>query len=73
MTLYVTSGKRFDDRRNSSATRAVDPRVVPDFIRLCAQARARGDDWIAWIDAGCPELSQEEYERATTFKKRRRG
>ncbi len=43
--------------------RSVDPLVVPQFIRLCADARARGDEWIAWIDDGCPELTVEEYER----------
>ena len=72
--LHVLSGQAaFDDKRNTSQVRAVDPNVVPQFVKLCADARARGDHWIRWIDDGCPELSQAEYERVSTFKKRQRG
>lgn len=71
--LYVTSGKEFDDRRNTSQVRAVDPNLLPQFVKLCADARARSEPWIKWIDDGCPELSQEEYEHTTTHKRRRRG
>jgi hypothetical protein len=72
--LHVLGGQAaFDDRRNSSQVRAVDPNVVPQFLRLCREARARGEHWIRWIDDGCPELTQAEYARTTTFKKRQRG
>lgn len=43
--------------------------------RDLAAARARGEEWIAWIDAGCPELTPEEYEatRAPGARPSRRG
>ena len=72
--LHVLGGQAtFDQGRNTSMVKPVDPNVVPQFIRLCREARARGEPWIKWIDDGCPELSQEEYEATTTFKRRRRG
>lgn len=73
MPLYVTSGKYFDDRRNTSQARAPDPNSARDLKRMCDAARARGEPWIQWIDAGCPELTVEEYERVSTFKRKRRG
>jgi hypothetical protein len=72
--LHVLGGAAaFDQRRNTSMVKPVDPNVVPQFIRMCADARARGEPWIQWIDDGCPELTQEEYERVSTFKRRARG
>ncbi len=61
--MHVLSGQaQFDDRRNSSMVRAPDPNVVPQFIASCRRARERGEEWIAWIDNGCPELTVAEYE-----------
>ena len=72
--LHVLGGQAaFDDRRNTSQVRAVDPNVVSQFIRMCADARARREPWITWIDDGCPELTQGEYERVSTFKRKRHG
>jgi hypothetical protein len=72
--LHVLGGQAaFDDRRNTSQVRAVDPNVVPQFLKACATARAKGETWIQWIDDGCPELTQAEYERVSTFKRRARG
>jgi hypothetical protein len=72
--LHVLSGQAaFDEGRNTSRGKAVDPNVVPQFIKMCADARARGEAWIKWIDDGCPELSQAEFERTTTHRKHKRG
>lgn len=71
--LHVLGGQAtFDDRRNTSQVRAVDPTMVPTFLRLCAAARVRREPWVTWIDDGCPELTQDEYERTTTHKRRAR-
>jgi hypothetical protein len=39
-------------------------RTLRELLRELRAARARGDEWIRWIDAGCPSLSEEEYARA---------
>jgi hypothetical protein len=38
-------------------------RILRELLRELRAARARGDEWIRWIDAGCPPLSEEEYAR----------
>jgi hypothetical protein len=34
------------------------------FLAMTAAARRNGEPWVEWIDAGCPELTLEQY-RAT--------
>jgi hypothetical protein len=31
------------------------------FLAMTAAARRAGEPWVEWIDAGCPELTMEEY------------
>jgi hypothetical protein len=70
--LHVLGGQAaFDATRNTSQVRPPDPNVVPQFIELCRVARARGDEWIRWIDNGCPELTPADYEHVSTFKRRK--
>jgi hypothetical protein len=61
--VYVTSGKNWDDRRNTSQVRPADPENTRRFLLACREARHRGEEWIRWIDDGCPELTVAEYER----------
>jgi hypothetical protein len=70
--LYVTSGATFDERRNTSRVFAPDPENTRQFVAMCRRARERGEHWIQWIDDGCPELTVAEYERVSTFKRKRR-
>jgi hypothetical protein len=46
-------------------------RILRDLLRELRAARARGAEWVRWIDAGCPSLSEEEYAR--TLRARRDG
>jgi hypothetical protein len=72
--LHVLGGAAaFDDRRNTSRVRPPDPENTRQCLAMIARARARGEHWVQWIDDGCPELTLEEYERVSTFKKRARG
>jgi hypothetical protein len=71
--LHVTSGKYWDDRRNTSQAHKPDPENTRQCLAMIRRARERGEHWVTWIDDGCPELTQEEYERASTFKRRARG
>ncbi len=73
MPLYVTSGSQWDDRRNTSRASVPDPENTRQCLAMIARARARGEYWVKWIDDGCPELTVEEYERVSTFKRKRRG
>jgi hypothetical protein len=34
------------------------------FLAMANAARRNGEPWVEWIDAGCPELTSEQY-RAT--------
>jgi hypothetical protein len=43
--------------------------VLRMLLAELRSARARGEEWVRWIDAGCPPLSESEYER----RGRRRG
>jgi hypothetical protein len=65
VALHVTSGKYWDDRRNTSRARAPDPENTRQFIAACRRARERREHWVLWIDAGCPELTVEEYQRVS--------
>jgi hypothetical protein len=31
------------------------------FLAMTNAARRAGEPWVEWIDAGCPELTMEEY------------
>lgn len=46
-------------------------RILRELLRELREARARGAEWVRWIDAGCPSLSEEEYAR--TRRARRAG
>jgi hypothetical protein len=48
-------------------------RILRDLLAELRLARARGDEWVRWIDAGCPPLSQEEYERTRRARLRRKS
>lgn len=37
--------------------------VLRTLLAELRGARARGEEWVRWIDAGCPPLSESEYER----------
>ena len=52
--------------------RAQRERCLSEFLRMCQQARERGDDWIAYVDAGCPDVSTPEGARFATHGKPRR-
>ena len=32
------------------------------FLAMCRDARARQEQWIRWIDDGCPPLTREQYQ-----------
>jgi len=46
-------------------------RSLRAFLSTVAAARAHGEPWVEWIDAGCPELTREQYQ--ATAPSRGRG
>jgi hypothetical protein len=72
--VHVLSGQaQFDEHRNTSRSFAADPNLLPQLLEMLADARARGDEWIRWIDDGMPELTVEEYERVKPRRQSRRA
>ena len=40
-------------------------RMLREVLAELREARERGEEWVAWIDAGCPRLTPQEYEART--------
>lgn len=59
----MTARARITGRARARAEYLEDEqrRQAAEFYSLTAAARARGEAWIAWIDAGCPQLTEAEY------------
>jgi hypothetical protein len=45
--MHVTSGKTFDERRNTSQVRPVDPMIRVQLTRMLD--RSKHEDWYRWI------------------------
>ena len=41
-------------------------RALRQFLAMCRSAREHGEPWVEWIDAGCPELTREQYQAQQT-------
>jgi hypothetical protein len=42
------------------------------FLAMTAAARRAGEPWVEWIDAGCPELTPEQYQSVHSMSARGR-
>lgn len=41
-------------------------RHLAQALAMMAAARRAGEPWVEWIDAGCPELTREQYRASQT-------
>lgn len=57
----IGSGSQWDDRRNSSQTRAPNPRALADCLSACAALRRSDPRLVAWIEEGHPTLTRGEH------------
>jgi hypothetical protein len=61
--LHVTSGGRFDERRNTSQLRPPAPDALPNALRALEALRRTEPELVAWVEAGAPLLSEDEHVR----------
>ncbi len=61
--LYVTTGRDFDDRRNSSQVRPPAPDALPTALAALAALRRSAPELVAWVEEGAPLLSEGEHVR----------
>lgn len=61
--LHVTSGGRFDERRNTSQLRLPAPDALPNALRALEALRRNEPELVRWIEDGAPRLSEDEHLR----------
>lgn len=59
--MYVTTGRHWDDRRNSSQVRQPAHDALRRALGACAALRQADPDLVAWVEAGAPTLSEAEH------------
>jgi hypothetical protein len=59
--LHVTTGRHWDDRRNTSQVRRPAPDALGRALGACDALRQAEPDLVAWIEAGAPTLSEAEH------------